>query len=188
MTIEIISIFSSVNQLMTKKDNTIDKWWCERSYIQLQIALFWLILKVMNILFTILCQKMLTGRACVNYMLYHHQITRNSSLSKVVVQLHLEQSTSVNSRVNFGTKFSWKVPAKNSFVQEERVVSTILLIEKVMMTLSNSYNLRSRVRGGWHFQNRKGCHHQKIIWLWIQYLLYNEGKRREFMIVNSTLG
>jgi hypothetical protein len=59
----------------------------------------------------------------------------------------LEQSTSVNSRVNFETKFSWKVPVKNSVVQEERVVSTILLIEKVMMTLSNSYNLRSRARG-----------------------------------------
>ena len=88
-------------------------------------------------------------------MLYPHQITRNSSLSKAVVQLHLEKSTSVNSRVNFGTKFSWKVPAKNSFVQEERVVSTILLIEKVMMTLSNSYNLLSRVRGGLTFPTSK---------------------------------
>ena len=107
----------------------------------------------MNTLLTLLYQKMLTGRACVNYMLYHHQITRNSSLSKAVVQLHLEQSTSVNSRVNFGTKFSWKVPAKNSFVQEERVVSTILLIEKVMMTLSDSYNLRSR---GLTFPKSKG--------------------------------
>ncbi|WP_458719313.1 hypothetical protein [Candidatus Nitrosocosmicus sp. R] len=91
----------------------------------------------------------------VNYMLYHNQITRNSSLSKAVVQLHVEQSTSVNSRVNFGTKFSWKVPAKNFFVQEERVVSTILLIEKVMMTLSNSYNLRSRA-GGMTFPKSKG--------------------------------
>ena len=34
-------------------------------------------------------------------------------------------------------------PSKNSFIQEERVVSTILLIEKVMITLSGSYNLRS---------------------------------------------
>ena len=106
----------------------------------------------MNILLTLLCQKMLIGRACVNYMLYHHQITR-IHLSKAAVRLHLEQSTSVNSRVNFGTKFSWKVPAKNSFVQEERVVSTILLIEKVMMTLSDSYNLRFR---GLTFPKSKG--------------------------------
>ncbi len=46
----------------------------------------------------------------------------------------------------FGTKSSWKDPAKNSFAQGERMISPILLIEKVMMTLSNSYNLQLRAR------------------------------------------
>ncbi len=131
---------------------------------------------------------MLTGRACVNYMLYHHQITRNSSLSKVVVQLHLEQSTSVNSRVNFGTKFSWKVPAKNSFVQEERVVSTILLIEKVMMTLSNSYNLRSRAGGADISRIERVATIKKLSDYESNIYSIMREKRREFMIVNSTLG
>lgn len=99
-------LFSYVNQLLYKRKNrTLDKWFKQSLHPTPNCLVLICPDKVMNTLLTLSCQKMLIERAYVNYMIYHHRITRNSSLSKAVVHLQLEQSTSVNSKVNFGTKF-----------------------------------------------------------------------------------